>query len=67
MRNLLIFLVFPLANCITLETVYLQDEDGNVVQCGPYRDFAGAARQANLRNCVNDYQLAGYERIPEPR
>ena len=67
MRKLLIIVVaFSLTGCIMAETVYLQDDDGNIVQCGPYREITAALSQANLRNCVNDYQLAGYERIPAP-
>ena len=58
------------------ETVYLAKPGAANVQCGPYGkkiEMAGgdsSAIQANyqrqLRDCVNDYQKAGYQRVPGP-
>ena len=67
------------------ETIYLQNTDGEVVQCGPYGDGGKVSASQRvvrvlsegpneriqkreylfleLRQCVTDYQQAGYKRI----
>ena len=59
--------LIALTGClVTFETVYLQNPEGDVAQCGTYTDFAAEVRERNLRNCVTDFQRAGYDRIPVP-
>ena len=60
-----------LTACASLytETIYLQKDDDKV-QCGPYKYPVPAhARfaQEQLRDCVADYQIQGYHRIPSDR
>lgn len=61
--------VLLLAGCANTEVVYMADKAGKNVQCGPYEFFGGDDRDAadlRLRNCVIDYQKAGYQRTPKP-
>ena len=57
-----------LSGCST-ETIYLRNQVGTTVKCGPYTygvavgTFRYQARR-DLRRCVDDYESRGYERIP---
>jgi len=70
MKRWSVLLVF-VAGCASSETVYLANANGQKVQCGPYRGYGSLpmqARQAqiSLRDCVDDYQRQGYNRVPGP-
>lgn len=58
-----------LAGCTSQsETIYLGRGNDHVT-CGPFSAFGGSAFDANelrVRNCVEDYQKAGYKREPKP-
>ena len=100
MRVLITLVALLLAGCtsttdLATETIYLQNADGEVVQCGPYgggeisgserfrrvmqgasEGYRGRGREyldslkephlTRLRQCLFDYQMAGYGRIPAP-
>ena len=71
MKRFIIALALACAGCSTTETVYLA-RDGQTVQCGPYKEElleAGgpAIPERRLRQCVEDFQRAGYQRIAPPR
>ena len=68
---IIILMAIGLAGCATSETVYLINESGNTVQCGPFTDYgavnlANQTTEAQLRGCISDYQRQGYERAPSP-
>lgn len=63
-------LVLALCSCATSETVYLKNAGGQTVKCGPYQGLgrnADILNRAKVRDCVSDYQRAGYERVPGPQ
>ena len=73
-------LALSLAGCSTSETVYLERlvQDGmgqpqtQSVTCGPYtEDYSitgiNPTPQQQLRECVRDFQAAGYERVQGPQ
>lgn len=69
----LAFVLVLLGGCAAdTETVYLANPQGQRVQCGPYKDdLIGNTGGANglerrLRQCVEDYQRAGYQRVMGP-
>jgi len=48
------------------ETVYLRNQAGAEVHCGPYSYAGGAEAERagqSLRNCVEDFQKGGYRRV----
>lgn len=54
-----------LSGCtVTSETVHLRNSGGMTVQCGPYRGGNAPLVTVALRNCVEDFQRQGYERLP---
>ena len=64
-------LIFGLVGCATSETVYMKNDTGETVKCGPYTtggNIAAAAMtsHAKLRDCVMDYERQGYKRVPRP-
>ena len=67
----IVLMTMGLVGCATSETVHLRNADGHMVKCGPYTPSgigppAEMIAQAALRDCINDYQRQGYERIPAP-
>lgn len=69
-----IFTALLLAGCVSqTETITLKNASGQVAQCGPYPSpgigSAGliggqtAMAEERLRNCVTDFQKAGYQRV----
>jgi hypothetical protein len=78
MRKLAIFGVLLLSGCAAGgEIVYLRRGD-EIAKCGPYSSAqsvaqivapqtfgSGAGAETRLRGCIDDYQRAGYERVPE--
>ena len=55
----------------TSEIVSLQNAEGKLVQCGPYKNYgkaSAAARtvQQELRYCIEDLQRQGYKRVRGP-
>lgn len=70
MKKSAVLLLLLLGGCATAsETVYLARTDGQRAQCGPYSESMMAPgdnqahNDARLRQCVRDYQMAGYERV----
>ena len=69
-RRIAFILALGLVGCTSTETVYLINESGARVTCGPYdhgqfKDTRVTA-EASLRNCVEDFQRAGYDRVEGP-
>ena len=67
----ILLLAIFLYGCAMSETVYLQNAEGELVQCGPYTNYGNIpnavdSTRTQLRDCVGDYQRQGYERVPEP-
>ena len=77
-RRIAFILALGLAGCATRlpgETVFLENASGERVQCGPYTvaaidaSLVVQARQVQalqLRDCIEYFQAAGYQRIPTP-
>ena len=57
----ILVLALSVSGCSS-EIVYLKSAEGEQVQCGPYTGYAKVNVYYDLRNCVEDYQEAGYER-----
>jgi len=72
MRSVFV-LALGLAGCaVTSETVYLENAQGERVQCGPYTgDIAVIGTPTppgvRLRDCIDDFQRQGYERVQGPQ
>ncbi len=62
-------LALLLIGCSSSEAVYLQKND-NAIKCGPYApqigDHGSIETTERLRQCVHDYQIQGYRRVPSP-
>ena len=43
MRATIILMAVSLAGCATSETVYLQNDSSQTVQCGPYTDYGNVS------------------------
>lgn len=57
-----------LAGCVMTPVTLRHPQTGATVQCGPY--FAASAahlytQQEREARCITDYQLQGYQRVPE--
>src|SRR4051812_590142 len=81
-KNLLPFLLLTLtlSACADTETIYFQNAQGQVAQCGPYITAGGVARaiapatstptiieaQYQLRSCTEDYERRGFGRVAAP-
>jgi len=67
--RIVLVLALGLAGCSTSETVYLTNESGQRVTCGPYSSTTrtqDVLAQESLRSCVEDFQRQGYERVQSP-
>ena len=69
--RIVFILALGLAGCASSQTVYLQNTQGEQVQCGPYTNYGNIASasqtaQRKLRYCIEDFQSQGYVRIPNP-
>ncbi len=53
------------SGCETVPVRLQHPTTGHLVQCGPYRRLLiGIPAMILENNCVNDFQKAGYERLP---
>jgi hypothetical protein len=65
--RIVLVLALGLAGCAS-ETVFLENAQGERVQCGPYAGGGNAMlAQNSLRNCIEDFQRTGYERVQGPQ
>ena len=63
----ILVLALSVSGCSS-ETVYLQNAQGEQVMCRPYLGApVNFSFTSSLRNCVEDFQEAGYERIQGPQ
>ena len=70
-KSIMILLAMGLAGCATSEIIYLKNQAGETVECGPYTynmnsNTDAMLAQAKVRDCVDDYRRQGYERIQAP-
>lgn len=78
MKRCAILLPLLLSACASSEIIYMKNVAGEVVRCGPYTvssmggspgSLMGGIDQggrSQLRQCVGDYEVAGYRRTPGP-
>lgn len=70
MKKLILLAIFAsLSGCSAAEVVYLRKAGGETVKCGPYHSATNNQERlalTSLRECVSDYQLQGYNRVPGP-
>ena len=70
-RFLVVLVMLPLSGCITSETVYLKNANGQMAQCGPFTTYGlilgPILNRDKINDCVADYHRQGYERTPEPK
>jgi hypothetical protein len=70
MRRLLAAMLLLLYGCSTAPDIVLRNRNGQTARCPGYLQgffvpFGPAQRQQ--RECVEDYQRAGYDRVPDTR
>ena len=67
--SMILLTLTVIIGCATSEIVYLRNNVGDLVQCGPYTNYGNipnsvASSRIQLRDCISDYQRQGYERVP---
>ena len=71
-RIAIVLLAFGFVACATSEIVYMKNDAGKTVKCGPYTtagnvNAAAMTSHQKLRDCMMDYERQGYKRVPEPQ